>query len=136
VCNTARNDAYLYEAVRKFRLGDPIEREEIVGDKKYQTFIEIADNLKGINRQPVDGKYVREVMSISHKIEDMFCDAARTGNIFIKDLMIKAIPELDDKPELEAKFNDAMYMWIKKMEYKGGITLKGWKRDHGYLEGK
>jgi hypothetical protein len=48
VFNAARNDAYAYEARKKFSFGTPIEREQIVGNKQYQAFTEIVDNLKGI----------------------------------------------------------------------------------------
>jgi len=49
--------------------------------------------------------------------------------------MKRVLPEAITKPELTVKFNDAMYIAVKAMEYYGH-NIEGWKRDHGYLEGK
>jgi len=51
-----------------------------------------------------------------------------------RDIMNKVMSDNDSKV-YQAKFKDAMYVWIRASEYKYKTNYAEWKMDNGYLGG-
>jgi len=136
IFNAMISEEYRCEAAEKLGLVPrKLDRSDYIDDYCFQ--IDLMNNLKGVDNQPIDRRYLNEVMLIAYKISNVFDDFERDGkrkSMLERDIMNKVMSDNDSKV-YQAKFKDAMYVWIRASEYKYKTNYAEWKMDNGYLGG-